>query len=63
MKEIIIGNERMAVNGNVTIEEAMLSFGRYPDAFLYLLDGRPIPMTTPITDGMSVEALRVASGG
>lgn len=46
-----------------TIESAMRSAGLVPDAFLYLVDGRPVPMDTAITDGMNVQAVKVASGG
>ncbi|MDR0198476.1 MAG: MoaD/ThiS family protein [Methanomassiliicoccaceae archaeon] len=60
---IVIGKETLSTNAGVTVEEAMLSAKRYPDAYLFFLNGRPIPMTTPLRDGDVVEALRVASGG
>lgn len=62
MAEIVFGNERMVVPDDMTIEDAVISLGKHPDAFLYLCDGRPVPMTVVI-DGMKIEALRVASGG
>ena len=60
---IIIGKEKLDVDPGITIEDAMISIGKHPDAFLFLFNGKPVPMTTVLEDGMSVEALRVASGG
>jgi sulfur carrier protein len=60
---IIIGTERLNVDTGTTIENAMISAGKHPDAFLFLLNGRPVPMTLVPEDGMYIEALRVASGG
>ena len=58
------------LNGNVieaeageTIEALMRRSGAVPDAFLFLNNGKPVPMDTPITDGMNVRAIKVASGG
>jgi len=60
---IILDREKMSADNGVTIESAMVSAGRHPDAFLFLRNGRPIPMTTVLTDGDIIEAVRVASGG
>ncbi|MDR2866367.1 MAG: hypothetical protein LBV13_03070 [Methanomassiliicoccaceae archaeon] len=60
---IVIKKEKVECDEGITIEGAMLSAGKHPDAFLFLLDGRPLPMTTVLTKGMIIEALRVASGG
>jgi len=60
---IIIGKEVLDIVTRITIEDAMISYGKHPDAFLFLINGRPVPMTTLLDDGVSVEALRVASGG
>jgi len=60
---IILDGKKMSADNGVTIESAMISSGKYPDAFLFLRNGRPIPMTTVLKDGDIVEALRVASGG
>ncbi|MCL2143187.1 MAG: hypothetical protein FWH44_02895 [Methanomassiliicoccaceae archaeon] len=60
---IRIGTEMIDVKEGVTIENAMLSAKRYPDAFLFFLNGRPVPMTSVLRDGDVVEAMRVASGG
>ena len=61
--ELIFGTEKLVVDPGVTIEHAMISAGKHPDAFLFLLDGKPVPMTTVLHDGIRIEALRVASGG
>ncbi len=46
-----------------TVEAVMRRNGYVPDAFLYVVDGRPVPMDTPVEDGMAVRAMKVASGG
>ena len=39
----------------------LLSIGKNPDSYLYICNGKPIPVdTAPETD---VEAIKVASGG
>ena len=63
MAGIVIGTELIGVCPGITIEKAMISLGRHPDAFLFFVDGKPVPMTLTIADGMEVSALRVASGG
>ena len=60
---IIIGNETISADGGISIERAMVSAGKHPDAFLFFVGGRPVPMTTILTEGMTVTTLRVASGG
>jgi len=60
---LIIGKEKLDVDPGITIEDAMISAGKHPDAFLFLFNGRPVPMTTTLEDEMTIEALRVASGG
>ena len=50
-------------DGSGRIDELMQSWGFYPDSFLYLMGGRPVPSDTVVTDGQEVEAIRVASGG
>ena len=57
-----IGKRTIELDG-ITIEAAVISAGEHPDAFLFLLNGRPIPMTTVPKDGEVIEAIRVASGG
>ena len=63
MPSIIIQGERINAACGATIEKAMISAGKHPDAFLFFLAGRPVPMTTVIDADMEIEALRVASGG
>ncbi|MDR0778676.1 MAG: hypothetical protein LBE48_04490 [Methanomassiliicoccaceae archaeon] len=59
---IIIGKGTINADDGMTIEKAMISAGEHPDAFIFLLGGRPIPMTSVLNE-MKIEALRVASGG
>ena len=39
----------------------LLSIGKNPDSYLYICNGRPIPVDT--APGTDVEAIKVASGG
>ncbi|MBO4502118.1 MAG: MoaD/ThiS family protein [Candidatus Methanomethylophilus sp.] len=58
----ISGNVIEAGEGE-TIEALMRRSGIIPDAYLFLVNGKPVPMDTPIADGMNVRAIKVASGG
>ena len=58
----ISGQEHQVAEGK-TVQQAVSDLGFHPDSFLYLVDGRPIPMDTVIADSMTVRAMRVASGG
>lgn len=49
--------------GEGRIDELMSSWGFYPDAYLYLMGGVPVPSDTRISGEEKVDALRVASGG
>lgn len=46
-----------------TLSEAVGSMGLLPNAFLFLIEGTPVPSDTPLEDGMVVQAIKVASGG
>ena len=46
-----------------TICDAVRSLGFAPDAFIFMLGGRPVPMDTTIADGAVIKAIKVASGG
>jgi len=56
------GNERCVPIG-MTVEVAALQAGLNPDAYLFVINGRPVPMDHPLVDGETVKALKVASGG
>jgi len=60
---IIFGKDSVEVSAGITVEKAVSSAGKLPDTYLYLLNGRPIPMTSTLDDGDVVEAVRIASGG
>ena len=40
-----------------------ISGSQHPDSFLFLIDGRPVPMDTVPPEDSEVRAMRVASGG
>ena len=60
---LIFGNERTEAVPGSAIEDAVRTAGKLPDTYLYLRNGRPVPMTTVLNDGDVIEAVRVASGG
>lgn len=45
------------------IDEAVRSCGRFVDAYVYLVDGRPVPSDSSYSGEVTVSAFRVASGG
>jgi len=60
---IVFGKENVDVDSGITVQKAVSSAGRLPDTYIYLLKGRPIPMTSTLNDGDVIEAVRIASGG
>ena len=50
-------------SGTGRIDELMQSWGLYPDSYLYIMEGVPVPSDTVISDDEKVDAVRVASGG
>jgi len=60
---ISIDGKEHGVACGQTICDAVRSLGLAPDAFIFMADGRPVPMDTPIADGAVVKAVKVASGG
>jgi len=61
MATINFGKER--INAKGTIESAVISAGKNPDSFLFLINSKPVPMDLILQDDVIVEAVRVASGG
>lgn len=51
------------VDATSTVADALRSLNIRPNAFLFLVDGIPIPSDTPLKDGMKIQAIKVASGG
>lgn len=49
--------------GNGRIEDLMRSWGFRPDAYIFIMEGTPVPSDIEVSDGESVDAVRVASGG
>ena len=59
MATIRIDGERLEFDG--VLLEFLLSAGKNPDSYLYICNGKPVPVDSePETD---VEAIKVASGG
>ena len=57
---------KITVSGDIVdkdVMDAAKEASIVPDAYLFLIDGKPVPMDTPIADGQTVKAMKVASGG
>ncbi|MBR7123455.1 MAG: hypothetical protein IKC93_01120 [Candidatus Methanomethylophilaceae archaeon] len=61
MAIITVGGQR--IEGNGKIEDIMRSNDQRPDAFIFIMEGVPVPSDTEVGDGEKVDAIRVASGG
>lgn len=61
MAFITIGGE--VFEGEGRISDIMSSLGRHTDAYLYIMEGVPVPSDTVISGDEKVDAVRVASGG
>ena len=59
---LVSGKTLDAVSGK-TIEQVISENGLHPDSYLYLIEGKPVPMDTIIQGNTVVKAMRVASGG
>ncbi|MBO4348508.1 MAG: hypothetical protein J5812_02925 [Candidatus Methanomethylophilaceae archaeon] len=51
------------IASDITIAEAATSCGIRPDAYIFLIGGKPVPMDTRVPEEGEVRAVRVASGG
>jgi sulfur carrier protein len=61
--KITVGGKGHDVSSGITIADAVRSLGFAPDTFIFMIGGGPVPMDTPIADGMLIKAVKVASGG
>ena len=61
MAHVTVGGKDYKGNGR--IDSLMQSWGFYPDSYLYIMEGVPVPSDTVISDDEKVDAVRVASGG
>ncbi len=62
MAILVVSGKREEVADGQTISAAVADLGLHPDAYLYVVDGTPVPMDT-VLSGQKVRLLRVASGG
>lgn len=63
MAKILLSGRALDMAPGKTISDAVSSEGLHPDAYLYLIGGRPVPMDTVPPQDTEVKAVRVASGG
>ena len=61
--KITVSGKTTEVPAGTAVMDAAKEAGIVPDAYLFLIDGKPVPMDTPIADGQTVKAMKVASGG
>ena len=59
MARIRIDGDQLDFEGRLL--DFLLSIGKNPDSYLFICNGRPIPVDSEPSD--DVEAIRVASGG
>lgn len=60
---ISVSGKSIEAPSGMTIEQAISENGLHPDSYLYLIDGKPVPMDAVIGEETFVKAMRVASGG
>jgi len=60
---IVINKKEHNVASGITICDAVRSIGIAPDTFIFMMEGRPVPMDTQIADGVLIKSIKVASGG
>ena len=58
-----ISGESYESKSGTTPADAFRSIGRNPSAYVFILDGHPVPMDQDVPDGSRIVALKVASGG
>ena len=63
MAKVVFTERAVDVPEGSTIQEAVSSAGEHPDAFIFMIGGRPVPMDTVPPEDSEVRAMRVASGG
>ncbi len=63
MAKLLLSGRSLDIAPGTTISDAVSSEGLHPDAYLYLIDGRPVPMDTVPPQDAEVKVMRVASGG
>ncbi len=63
MASVTIDGNRIEIGPGATIADAVSGAGMFPDSFLFMIGGRPVPMDTVPPEDAEVRALRVASGG
>jgi len=61
--KITIGSKEHEVSSGQTICDAVHSLRFSPDAFIFMISDKPVPMDTQISDGVQIKAVKVASGG
>jgi Sulfur transfer protein involved in thiamine biosynthesis len=60
---IVIGKKEHCMDSGGTIASTLCSMDLMPDTFLFFVNEKPVPMDTILEDGMTVKAIKVASGG
>ena len=61
--KIIIHNEEYDIEPDTVIADAVRALGFNPSAFIFSINGTPVPMDGIIPDNTTIKAIKVASGG
>lgn len=52
-----------SVKSGKAIGDTIHNLGHSPDTFIFVVNGKPVPMDIKIEEGMKIDAIKVASGG
>ena len=63
MAVIEVNGNQVPITGGRTVLDTMIVAGYAPDAFLYMVEGRPVPSDSVFVGDETVRAIKVASGG
>lgn len=63
--QVEIGKDirKLSIREGTTIQEVMDQLGLYSDAYLTIIDSKPVPITLPLKAGERLRLIKVASGG
>jgi sulfur carrier protein ThiS len=63
--QVEIGKDikRLDIRDGATIQEVMDQLGLYSDAYITIIDSKPVPITLALEGGERLRLIKVASGG
>ena len=63
--QVEIGKDirKLNIREGATIQDVMDQLGLYSDAYITIIDSKPVPITLPLKGGERLRLIKVASGG